>query len=248
MAARVEVYYVLASKKLQSVFGGYFLEPGMSERKISVAVIGAGISGLAAIKEFVTAGFEVTGFEKNESVAGLWAYSDDPKQRSVAWHTMINSSKYMVLTELNSTNASFVTAIFPCRKVFSTYFLSDCLEYPPFVSHVQLKEYCELYCDKFNLNPVIKLGHEVLEAEEVKPDTQWRLKTRSKEGTKVWLFDKVVVAVGRHQTPIWPKVQGFDKFKGTLIHSSRFVPQFREMTKVINALSNSRTKLFWWWV
>jgi len=68
----------------------------MSERRISVAVIGAGISGLAAVKEFLVAGFEVVAFEKNESVAGLWAYSDDPQKRSVSWHTMINSSKYMV--------------------------------------------------------------------------------------------------------------------------------------------------------
>jgi dimethylaniline monooxygenase (N-oxide forming) len=74
----------------------------MSERRISVAVIGAGISGLAAIKEFVNAGFEVVAFEKNDSVAGLWAYSDDPQKRSVGWHTMINSSKYMVhLTKMD---------------------------------------------------------------------------------------------------------------------------------------------------
>jgi len=104
--------------------------------------------------------------------------------------------------------------------------LSDPLDYPQFVSHVQLKEYCELYCDKFNLNPVIKLGHEVVELEEIKKDTQWRVKTRSKDGSKVWLFDKVVVAIGRHQTPVWPKVQGFDKFKGTLMHASTFAIQF----------------------
>ena len=69
----------------------------MSDRKtISIAVIGAGISGLAATKEFVEQGFEVTTFERYDSVGGLWSYRPDPSQRSVAWHTMVNSSKYMV--------------------------------------------------------------------------------------------------------------------------------------------------------
>jgi len=71
--------------------------PEMTEKKtISVAVIGAGIAGLAATKEFLEQGFEVTTFERYDTIGGLWSYRPDPCQRSVAWHTMVNSSKYTV--------------------------------------------------------------------------------------------------------------------------------------------------------
>ena len=48
------------------------------EKRISVAIVGTGLAGLAAIKEFSQAGFDVTAFEKNGEVAGIWAYNEDP--------------------------------------------------------------------------------------------------------------------------------------------------------------------------
>ena len=70
----------------------------MVEKRAKVAVVGAGSSGLAATKEFLQQGFDVVTFERYDSVAGLWAFREDPTQRSVGWHTMINSSKYLVLS------------------------------------------------------------------------------------------------------------------------------------------------------
>lgn len=70
----------------------------MTMKTITIAVIGTGISGLAAIKEFVEQGFGVVAFEKRDEVGGLWSYCEDPSERSVAWNTIINSSKYMVLS------------------------------------------------------------------------------------------------------------------------------------------------------
>jgi dimethylaniline monooxygenase (N-oxide forming) len=68
----------------------------MSKKPISIAVIGGGIAGLAATKEFLEQGFDVTTFERYDTVGGLWSYRPDPCERSVAWHTMVNSSKYTV--------------------------------------------------------------------------------------------------------------------------------------------------------
>lgn len=65
-------------------------------KRISVAIVGTGFSGLAALKEFSQAGFDVTAFERFDCVAGIWAYNEDPEIRSVSKNTLINNSKYMV--------------------------------------------------------------------------------------------------------------------------------------------------------
>jgi len=37
-----------------------------------------GPAGLAVLKNLKEEGFKVTGYEKRDSVGGVWAYSDDP--------------------------------------------------------------------------------------------------------------------------------------------------------------------------
>jgi len=61
-----------------------------------VAIVGTGLAGLAAIKEFACAGFDVTAFERHDEVAGIWAYHEDPMVRSVAKSILPNVSKHMV--------------------------------------------------------------------------------------------------------------------------------------------------------
>lgn len=70
------------------------------EPKARVAVIGAGASGLAAIKECLAAGLTVTCFEQSDALGGLWRY-EEPKvgkevHSSVYRNTIINTSKPMV--------------------------------------------------------------------------------------------------------------------------------------------------------
>ena len=86
-----------------------------------------------------------------------------------------------------------------------------------------MKEYFELYCKKFDLDKHINLNHEVTMISELDEQTGWRITTKSSEGHKMWLFDKVVVAIGRHISPIWPEIEGIDKFKGTIIHASAYI-------------------------
>lgn len=42
----------------------------------NVAVIGAGISGLAAAKNSIDKGYTVTIFEQSEQLGGIWRYTD----------------------------------------------------------------------------------------------------------------------------------------------------------------------------
>jgi cation diffusion facilitator CzcD-associated flavoprotein CzcO len=64
--------------------------------QVSVGIIGSGLSGLAALKQFKSEGFEVTAFEQHDEIGGLWNFREDPEKRSMSWYTMSNSSKYIV--------------------------------------------------------------------------------------------------------------------------------------------------------
>ncbi|KAJ6438033.1 ABC transporter [Purpureocillium lavendulum] len=60
----------------------------------NVCVVGAGAAGLLAIKNLLERGFEVTAFERNSYVGGLWHFTSDMDQVSALSETRTNSSKY----------------------------------------------------------------------------------------------------------------------------------------------------------
>ena len=63
-----------------------------------VAIIGAGCSGLAAIKCCLDEGIEPVCFERENDVGGLWNYFDNPKigKGSVYRSCVIDTSKEMM--------------------------------------------------------------------------------------------------------------------------------------------------------
>jgi dimethylaniline monooxygenase (N-oxide forming) len=90
------------------------------------------------------------------------------------------------------------------------------------LTHDKVKEYLDAYCEQFDLKRHIKFGHEIVKVEQVAIEDQWQIITKSDAGLEAWLFDKVVMATGRFQLPLWPQVENLDKFEGELIHSSRY--------------------------
>ena len=63
----------------------------------TIAIIGAGASGITCIKEVLEAGFTPICYEKGSYTGGLWRYhdSDEDGIASVMRSTIINSSKEM---------------------------------------------------------------------------------------------------------------------------------------------------------
>lgn len=49
----------------------------MERRKLKIAIVGAGPSGLCSAKHSLDYGHDVTVYEQNSNVGGLWLYSDD---------------------------------------------------------------------------------------------------------------------------------------------------------------------------
>ena len=94
-----------------------------------------------------------------------------------------------------------------------------------YAPHEKIKEYCDAYCEKFGLKKHIKFRHDVVNLSQTSIG-KWRLTSKSAGGLTVHLFDKVLLATGRHQTPIWPKIEGLEDFRGSLIHVSKYTPTF----------------------
>jgi dimethylaniline monooxygenase (N-oxide forming) len=66
----------------------------MTERT-TVAVIGLGPAGLVALKNLKEEGFDVTGFDRNNYIGGIWKYSENGNT-SVLQSTHVNISKERV--------------------------------------------------------------------------------------------------------------------------------------------------------
>jgi hypothetical protein len=164
-----------------------------------IAVIGAGPSGITAIKNFADLGFEVTAFERCQGVGGNWRFNDPSGHSSVFETTHIISSKYTSFYE-----------DFPLPESAS--------DYP---SHIELLDYFNSYTDHFDIRKLIKFETEVLNCNQLDDDT-WEVewKDSNTEQKHLNIFDGLVVCNGHHHKPRYPEYPG--DFSGELIHSHDF--------------------------
>lgn len=163
-----------------------------------VCVIGAGPSGVAAAKNCLQAGLDVTVFEKNDRVGGNWNFNDRAGHSSVYENTHIISSKRLSQYE-----------DFPMRE-----------DYPDFPRHDQLLAYFESYARHFGVIPHIRFEHTV-EAVAREQDGRWRVAVRNARGEKLSeCFDYLMVANGHHHEPKYPEYPGV--YTGRLLHSHDF--------------------------
>ena len=163
-----------------------------------VCVIGAGPSGLAAAKNAVLAGLDVTVFESNDKVGGNWVFNAATGHSSVYENTHIISSK--ALSEYED---------FPMPS-----------QYPDYPRHDQIQAYFESYAIHFGVMPAIRFGHTVHSAEP-KPDGSWRIVFADADGKEQTAdFDALMVANGHHWAPKLPEYPG--QFNGIYMHSHDF--------------------------
>ena len=183
-----------------------------------VAIIGAGPSGIAALKNFKDLGFDVTGFERCSGVGGNWRFDDPSGHSSVFETTHIISSKYTSFYE-----------DFPLPETAS--------DYP---SHEELLQYFSNYAKNFRLNEKIKFNTEVINCEDLK-NNKWEItyKDLETQKQKTLIFDALVVCNGHHHEPRFPKYPG--KFTGDFLHShdyKRAVP-FKDKRVLVIGGGNS---------
>lgn len=173
-----------------------------------VAIIGAGASGLTSIKCCKDEGLEPVCFEQEDSIGGLWYFTEEERHSSVYRSTVINTSKEMMCF-----------SDFPIPK-----------EYPPFMHHQLIMKYLHLYAKEFDLYKCIRFRTKVVDLKK-SPDFEesgkWEILFQELDGknpdaVNKEVYDAVMLCVGHHSEPSWPSFPGMDEFSGLKIHSHSY--------------------------
>jgi cation diffusion facilitator CzcD-associated flavoprotein CzcO len=169
----------------------------IDDRHDAVCVVGAGASGLAAVKNLREQGFSVDCYERETSVGGAWNWRHDRSPVSAGTH-LISSRP---LTEFPD---------FPMPDTWT--------DYP---HHSQVLSYLERYAEHFGLGEHIWYGTEVVSAVPVS-DGRWEVTTQSTGGgsSRVQRYSALVVANGHNWAPAKPDIPG--EFRGQVMHASAY--------------------------
>lgn len=177
---------------------------------MKVAIIGAGASGLTCIKSCKDDGLEPVCFEQEDSIGGLWYFTEEERHSSVYRSTVINTSKEMMCF-----------SDFPIPK-----------EYPPYMRHDTIVQYFHLYAEAFDLYKHIRFRTKVVDLRKTfdfEESGKWEIVFQELNGKnpgedKVEVYDAVMLCVGHHSEPSWPnpKFPGQDEFAGIKIHSHSY--------------------------
>ncbi|MFI4962937.1 MAG: flavin-containing monooxygenase [Legionellales bacterium] len=164
----------------------------------SICVIGAGPSGLAAVKNLHQQGLStITVFEKNSQIGGNWVYDESNEHSSVYETTHIISSRWW---------SEFEDFTMPVR-------------YPDYPSHKQLLHYFKEYAKHFDINQYIHLNTNVLKATQT-DDRKWKVVFEEASGIHEAIFDFLLVANGHHWDPVTPAYPGV--YTGETLHSHQY--------------------------
>lgn len=164
-----------------------------------VCVIGAGVSGLTAMKALGAAGVSYVAYEKGSDIGGMWRYENDNGVSSAYRSLHIDSSRQSL--------------------AWPDFRLGDDL--PEYPSHIHMSAHFERYAEAHGLRDRIAFRREVT---RVEPTVDaWEVATRpfGADGpAETRRFRAVVVANGHLWDPRYPDFPG--AFSGETIHSHHY--------------------------
>ncbi|KAF4965417.1 hypothetical protein FSARC_6768 [Fusarium sarcochroum] len=189
--------------------------------KFSVAIIGAGPTGISMLKQLLEDGFRATLFERRSTVGGLWAYDADH-----GWTTALQGTRALI-------------SKYTCG--FTDFPIPD--EYPVHLSRAQFQEFMQNYVDHFGITKHIVFNTSVKSVDRNSDDDGWLLQLEQVENGEIKSlgFDKVVFCHGYQTKRIMPSFPGQETFEGEIIHSQQYrSPEaYRDKTVVFLGLSTT---------
>lgn len=160
---------------------------------LTVAIIGAGVSGIAAANAFMPLGADVVLFERAEDLGGTWHLNRYPG--------------------CGVDTASHLYSFSYAPGDWSYYYAPQ--------SH--LEEYLKQVADRHGVTSRVRLGTEVLAAAFDQQGAKWRLSLRTSSGeTSEFSADVLISAVGMFGTKSMPKVAGIGDFEGSVYHTAEW--------------------------
>ncbi|MQX53008.1 NAD(P)-binding protein [Alcanivorax sp. PA15-N-34] len=166
---------------------------------MKVCVIGAGPSGLTTIKQLLDENHEVTCFDANDSLGGIWYRGGDDKQQMKAYDNMMLTISMKLMS-------------------FSDYMYKDGRK---FTDHKGYLQYLEEYAELFDLRSHIRFNSMVKDVHH-EEDGSWSVIVSEEGGRpKSYKFDAVAVCSGPFKKPNTDikEISGFD---GEVIHSRSY--------------------------
>lgn len=173
------------------------------EPKNTVCVIGAGLSGLVTAKVLKRDGFDVTSFEKDPTIGGVWG----------------PSNAYAGLSAQNPQKT----------YAFSDFAYPETAH--EFPTAGQVLEYLKSYAERFGLEADVNCSTEVVSVARRTTDSNgshpgFHVTVRPVDGSagaETHEVDFVAVCNGVFSTPHVPQIDGQERFDGSLVHSSEVV-------------------------
>jgi dimethylaniline monooxygenase (N-oxide forming) len=162
---------------------------------VRVAIIGAGVSGLATARALRALGFEVVVFERAPDLGGVWS-----RTRSYPG----------VSTQDDQRSYAYSDLPMP----------ADYAEHP---SGAQVRAYLEDYARTNDLTGAIRLRTDVVAAEPLPDDLGWTVESSGPEGRRREVVDFLVAANGVYcepHIPPWPGREEFEAVGGRLLTPS----------------------------
>lgn len=207
----------------------------------SVAVIGAGISGVSSAAHLLRHGFEVVVFERSSVTGGVWHFDPrpdrDPEYPSTESlegnHTPDGAASPK---ESRGAQDEDDTALLhappgPCyeglmNNVPTTMMKTTLLQWPEgtpdHVTHHEIETYVQRLSQETGAHDVTLFDTRVEEAVKNPATGKWDVSTKTLLKNdddkyyfqnKNWTFDTVVVAAGHYHVPLIPEVPGLAEWK-----------------------------------
>ena len=157
----------------------------------TVAIIGAGVSGLSAAVELKAAGIDYQLIERNDGLGGSW------------W-----DNRY---PGCGVDTPSYVYSFSYFLRHWSTYF----------GKRAEVQEYIEDMARAMEVYDDIRFRTEVTSAVYDEATRMWTVTLRTAEGAEeVLVVNAVISAVGALSRPAIPEIPGMERFAGRLFHSA----------------------------
>ncbi|XP_037363908.1 flavin-containing monooxygenase 5-like [Talpa occidentalis] len=195
-----------------------------------IAVIGAGVSGLGALKNCLEVGLEPTCFEVSDDIGGLWRYEEKTEggRPSIYRSATSNTSKEMT--------------------AYSDFPFPD--HFPNYLHHSKLMEYIRMYVRHFHLIKHIRFLTRVCSVRK-RPDFsctgQWDVVVETEGKQESYVFDGIMVCTGLYSEPVLPleSFPGITRFKGEYMHSWEYKSpeKFQGKRIVVVGIGNSGVDL-----
>ncbi|NLG45575.1 NAD(P)/FAD-dependent oxidoreductase [Gordonia sp. (in: high G+C Gram-positive bacteria)] len=192
----------------------------MLNKSNRVAIIGAGPSGMAALRAFTAAQAagteipEIVCYEKQDDWGGQWNYTW--RTGTDGYGEPVHSSMYRNLWS-NGPKEALEFA----EYTFDEHFKRPISSYPP---RAVLWDYINGRAEQSDVKKLVRFANVVRRVEFDDSTEQFTVTVDDLQNktTQVEIFDQVIVSTGHFSFPNVPEIAGIETFSGEVIHAHEF--------------------------